>query len=347
MRGLTLDGVGVITYRTDLSEPTIESPSDAVVTVQAAGLCGSDLHPYQGRERVRFGVVPGHEVVGHVTAVGTDVTNVAIGDRVLVPFTTSCGTCDPCRGGLSARCISGELFGFGDPDRPAEGALPGGQAERLRVPLAGSTLVPVPDVISDEEAVLLADNYPTGWYAAERAGVVPGRPAAVVGLGSVGLCAVAAALAMGAAPVMAIDPLPDRRDRAQRLGAHSVAPDDVGPVRSFVSVIEAAGTPAAQELAGGLVRPGGTLSIISVPTTGRFEITPLQAYDQNLTIRTGRAPVRSILESLLGRVVSGEVTVPSDLLLTQPRVPLEQGAEMYRQFAAREPVVLKAAFTPR
>jgi threonine dehydrogenase-like Zn-dependent dehydrogenase len=346
MRGLTLDGVGVITYRTDLIEPTIELPTDAVVEVQAAGLCGSDLHPYQGRERVRFGVVAGHEVVGRVVAAGTYVTEIVIGDRVLVPFTTNCGECDPCRSGLSARCDSGRLFGFGDPDRPAAPALQGGQAERVRVPLAESTLMPVPNLISDEQAVLLADNFPTGWYAAERAGIVPGRSAAVVGLGSVGICATVAAVSMGATPVLAIDPLPDRRRRAGLLGAQTASPDEARPVHSFGSVIEAAGTPVAQELAGRLVRAGGTLSIISVPTTDRFQVTPIEAYDRNLTIRTGRAPVRSILERLLGRVVAGELTVPGDLVLTHPRVPLEQGAETYRRFAAREPGFLKAAFLP-
>jgi threonine dehydrogenase-like Zn-dependent dehydrogenase len=206
--------------------------------------------------------------------------------------------------------------------------------------------VPIPDLISDEQAVLLADNFPTGWYAAERAGIVSGRPAAVVGLGSVGLCAAVAAISMGATPVLAIDPLPDRRRRAGLLGAEAVLPDEARPVHSFGSVIEAAGTPAAQELAGRLVRAGGTLSVISVPTTDRFQVTPVEAYDRNLTLRTGRAPVRSILDHLLNRVLAGEVTVPVDIVMTHPRVPLEQGPEMYRRFAGREPGVLKAAFVP-
>jgi threonine dehydrogenase-like Zn-dependent dehydrogenase len=345
MRGLTLDGVGVITYRTDLPEPIVELPSDAVVAVRTAGLCGSDLHPYEGREQVRFGVIPGHEVVGRVLAWGADVTGFATGDRVMVPFATSCGMCDPCRNGLSARCASGQLFGYGDPDRPEVAALQGGQAERVRVPLATSTLVPIPEEISDGEALLLADNFPTGWYAAERAGMVPGQPAVVVGLGSVGLCTVVAGLSMGASPVVAIDPLPDRRDRAERLGARPVREEEAAS-SSFGSVVEAAGTPAAQQLAGRLVRPGGTISIISVPTSDRFQITPIEAYDRNVTLHTGRAPVRSVLDHLLDRVVAGEVTVPSDVVLTHPRVPLEQGPAMYRQFADREPGTLKAAFAP-
>ncbi len=346
MRGLTLDGVGVITYRTDLPEPELTQSTDAIIAVTRAGLCGSDLHPYEGRERVRFGVVPGHEVVGEVVAVGNDVGDFSPGDRVLVPFTTNCGMCRPCRTGLSARCTSGELFGYGDPDDLSRPALHGGQAERLRVPLATSTLIRVPDQISDQYAVLLADNFPTGWHAAERAGIVLDEPAVVIGLGSVGLCAVAAALAMGAAPVMAVDPVLDRRNRAERLGAQPIAPGDAIAIDPVGSVVEAAGTSSAQRLAVQLMKPGGTLSVISVPTATHFEVTPVEAYDRNLTMRFGRAPVRSILDGLLARVRAGEVSVPADLLLTHPDVPLRDGADVYRQFAARERGILEVAFVP-
>jgi threonine dehydrogenase-like Zn-dependent dehydrogenase len=225
-------------------------------------------------------------------------------------------------------------------------ALHGGQAEAVRVPLAASTLVRVPEEVTDEQALLLADNFSTGWYAAERAGIVPGRPAAVVGLGSVGLCAVVAATSMGAAPVVAIDPLPDRRGRAEQLGAQPAPPGENESATLFGSVIEAAGTPSAQRWAVRLLRPGGTLSIISVPTSDHFQVTPIEGYDRNLTLRTGRAPVRSMLDRLLDRVVAGEVAVPSDVVLTHPRIPLEQGADLYRRFAAREPGVLKVAFVP-
>ncbi len=346
MRGLTLDGVGVITYRTDLPEPELEQSTDAVIAVTRAGLCGSDLHPYEGRERVRFGVVPGHEVVGEVVAVGNDVAGFSPGDRVLVPFATSCGTCRPCRTGLSARCTSGELFGYADPDDLSKPALHGGQAERVRVPLAASTLMRVSDQISDENAVLLADNFPTGWHAAEWAGIVLDEPLVVIGLGSVGLCAVAAALAMGAAPVIAVDPVPDRRDRAEWLGAQPRAPGDAAAIDPVGSVVEAAGTASAQRLAVQLLRPGGTLSVISVPTATHFEVSPVEAYDRNLTMRFGRAPVRSILDGLLTRVQAGEVSVPGDLLLTHPAVSLHDGADLYRQFAAREQGILKVAFVP-
>lgn len=347
MRGLILTGVEQVAFRTDLPEPTVQRPTDAVVAVSRAGLCGSDLHPYLGREPVRFGIVPGHEVVGEVTAVGAAVRRFSPGDRVVVPFTTSCGTCEACLRGLSARCHHGQLFGYGPPDDPARDALQGGQAERLRVPLADGTLVPVPDGLRDVDALLLADNAPTGWYAAERAGVNAGDPVAVVGLGAVGLCALTAIRFLATRHLLAVDPVADRRARAAELGAEVADPDEAATRGArFAAVIEAAGTPAAQRLAFDLVRPGGTLSVIAVQTAERFAFQPAEAYDRNLTVRAGRAPVRSVLDRLLPLVVTGDVVLPTDLVVTHPEVPLADGGAAYRRFAAREPGMVKAAFVP-
>ncbi len=339
MRGLTLDDVRTVTYRTDLPDPELEAPTDAIVQVQAAGLCGSDLHPYEGRERVRSGVIPGHEAVGTVLAVGQQVSSFAPGDRVIVPFTTSCGTCEPCRRGVSARCERGQLFGYGSPDDPGAPALQGAQAELLRVPLADGTLVRVPDRLGDLEALLLADNLPTGWEAAERAAITPGDTVAVVGLGAVGLSAVHAALALGAGEVIGIDPVEQRRVAAARLGARTVEPNSTR-TRKLWSVIEAAGTPAAQRLAFEMTHPGGTLSIISVQTADRFAFSPVEAYDRNLTVRTGRASVRSTLDRLLPRV-AGEVQVPAEAIITVT-ADYAAGPDLYRRFSNRE--FVKAAF---
>lgn len=354
MRGLVLEGVRRVAFRDDLPDAAIETPTDAVVAVEYAGLCGSDLHPYEGREAVGFGVVPGHEAVGQVVAVGAQVTDVTAGTRVIVPFTTSCGRCDPCRRGLTARCVHGALFGFGPPDGDPAATLHGGQAELLRVPLADGTLVPVPDGIDDRGAVLLTDNLPTAWCAVERADLSPGATVVVVGLGAVGLCAVAAARWSGAEVVVGVDPVAARRDRAARLGAVVAAPDDAhaqlevcvgGTAHGARAAIDAAGTPEAQALAFSLVRPGGTLSVIAVQTGERFGFTPVQAYDANVTVRFGRASVRAALDRLLPTAMP-ELAALADVVITDPDVPLADGPALYERFAQRTDGIVKAVFTP-
>lgn len=352
MRGLVLAGVRDVSYRTDLPWPSLGATDDAIVEVHRAGLCGSDLHPYEGREAVRFGVVPGHEAVGEIVAAGPAVRRFGIGERVLVPFTTSCGTCWACNDGLSSRCRHGALFGFGPADDPAAPALQGAQAQLLRVPLADGTLVGVPDGMRDETAVLLADNFPTGWYAAERADAGTADVVIVVGLGAVGLCAVAAAFALGARTVLAIDPVPERRRRAATLGASVTTPDAAAATLASMverpgasAVIDAAGSSAAQALACSLVQPGGTLSIIAVQTAGQLAFSPIAAYDANITVRFGRAPVRSLLDRIMPQLGRG-LTIPTDVVVSHPHIPLDSGPEAYRVFAARERGLVKVLFRP-
>ena len=343
MHGLTYDGPGKISYHRQLPDPTIEAPGDVIIRVDRSGLCGSDLHTYEGREHARAGVVPGHEAVGTVTGIGKTVAGFSVGDRVVVPFTTSCGTCKPCLIGLSARCENGSLFGWGDPDNLSAPAVNGGQASMLRVPLADGTLVPIPDGVSDAQAVLLTDNLPTGWYAAERSDPIEGEAALVVGLGSVGLSAVAALRALGADPVFAVDPAEDRLARAEMLGASPLTPV-AGSRRGVTSVVEAAGTKAAQGYAFQSVRPGGTLSVIAVQTDAEFPFTPVNAYDANITVRFGRAPVRSVLNRMLPMIKSGALQIPDDVIVTHPTEALEDGPDLYRAFADREPGLVKALF---
>lgn len=165
MRALVYDGPREIVVA-EHPDPVIIDAGDAIVRVESAGLCGSDLHPYSGRERAAPGVVTGHEAVGQVVEVGANVRGFDLGDRVIVPFTTSCGQCAACLAGLSARCELGALFGWGD-IHYADRRLDGCQAELVRVPLASSTLVACPDV-SASHAVLLSDNLPTALVAVER-----------------------------------------------------------------------------------------------------------------------------------------------------------------------------------
>lgn len=352
MRGLVLDGVRSVSYRTDLPWPMLAADDEVVVSVQCAGLCGSDLHPYEGREQVRFGVVAGHEAVGEVVAAGDGVRRFATGDRVLVPFTTSCGSCWACGHGLSSRCREGALFGYGPAHTPDAPALHGGQAELLKVPLADGTLVGVPDGMTDEVALLLADNFPTGWYAAERAEAGAADVVVVVGLGAVGLSAIIAAFTLGAPAVVAVDPVEERRRRAAALGASAVTPEAAPAALAKAaeqgrasSVIDAAGTAAAQALAFSLVRPGGTLSVIAVQTAEQLAFSPVAAYDANITMRFGRAPVRSLLEQIMPRLGNG-LDIPVDIIVSHPRIPFEQGPDAYRRFAARERGLVKGLFRP-
>ena len=352
MRGLVLAGVGAVEVRDDLPEPAVTGPGDAVVTVHRAGLCGSDLHPWAGREPFRPGVVPGHEAVGVVAAVGADVHTVAVGDRVVVPFSTSCGTCAACRRGLSARCDRARLLGWGDPAGPP--GLHGTQAEAVRVPDADGTLVVLPTAIDDGTAVLLADNLPTGWYAAERADVRADDPVVVLGCGAVGCCTVVALHAHGARPVIASDPVPGRRERAARLGARACSPQAVADVvatltdgAGVAAVVDAAGTARSFATALTLLRPGGTVQVVAVPTAHGLDLSPVTAYDRNLTVRFGRAPVRSLLPTVLDAVADGRLTVPTEHVLTDPPLPLRAGPAAYQHAAAPTDGVGKLTFDPR
>lgn len=345
MRGLVLAGPETIELHIGLAEPAIGAPGDVVVRVELAGLCGSDLHPYLGREPFRPGVIAGHEAIGTVEQVGSGVVRFQPGDRVIVPFTMSCGVCTACRQGLSSRCIHSRLFGWGHPDRPLDEALHGAQAERLLVPLADSTLVGQPPGLADGAALLLADNFPTAWHAVAKASPAEG-PVVVVGLGPVGLLALVAARHIGGGRVVGIDPVPERRRLAERLGAVSFDPDEAATIGRFSAVIEASGSPNGQRTAFSLVAPGGILSVIAVPTTGEFAFTPVEAYDRNLTVVTGRAPVRSTLDEVLPLVSTGAVVLPTDEIITHPDRPLDEGPDLYRRFAAREGGIVKATFRP-
>lgn len=341
MRALVFEKPGHVVVRDDLPDPSVEAPTDVVVRVTAAGLCGSDLHPYLGREAAATGVVPGHEAVGEVVAVGDDVRRHRVGDRVLVPFTTSCGACVPCRQGRTSRCVHGQLFGWGAPDGTV--MLHGGQAQFVRVPLADGTAVEVPDGVDDATAVLLCDNLPTAWWATSRAGVRDGMTVAVVGLGGVGLCAVASAFALGAVEVLATDPIASRRDRAAALGATVVSGDEVAVADA---VVEAAGPSAAQAAAVRMVRPGGTVSVVAVQTADRPGFDPATAYDRDVTVRFGRAAVRSALDLVLPRIAAGALVPPTDAVVTHPGLPLDDGPATYRRFADRTDDLVKATFDP-
>lgn len=350
---MTFRGIETIRHET-VPEPTIEQPTDAVVRVEWAGLCGSDLHVWHGRERgIDPGTVMGHELVGTVVEVGPEIRSIEVGDRVVSPFTTSCGTCAPCADGLTARCLHGALYGWVEGGRGLQGA----QAEYVRVPLAEGTLVKIPDGVSWEVAVLAADVLPTGAFGAALAGVEdarsPAEPSAdfvVIGCGAVGLSAILAARRRpDVGRIWAVDRVADRLELAERLGASPLQAGDKVPetLRQATNglgvshVLDAVGRPAAARLAYEILRPGGTLGIVGVHTEPHLPISPVELYDKNVTLRTGRCSARHRLPDTLDLLDRGLLD-PAPILTH--RYPLADGPTVYESFAARREGIVKAVF---
>lgn len=348
MKAITFRGVESLAFG-DVPDPKVLDPGDVVVSVSAAGICGSDLHPYFGRETgLDPGTVMGHEFVGTVAEAGPGVASLRVGDRVVAPFTTSCGACFYCERGLTARCERGRLFGW---VQGGEG-LHGGQAEAVRVPLADSTLVKVPESLDDGIALLAGDILSTALFGAELAGVESGDVVVVVGCGPVGLLAIRAALARGARAVVAVDGVDSRLELARAFGAEPAdfrSGDPAAVVRGLTGgrgadrAIEAVGTPAATRSAADLLRAGGALAAVGVHTEPHLALSPGELYDRNLRYAAGRCSARHYLpEALaLGRR-------DADLLqgMISHRLPLGEGVEAYRRFAAREEGWAKVVLIP-
>ncbi|HLB53821.1 MAG TPA: alcohol dehydrogenase family protein, partial [Gemmatimonadales bacterium] len=319
-------------------DPVLLAPTDALVRVRLAAICGSDLHVWHGRETgLDPGTVMGHEFVGEVLEVGGKVSRIHPGDRVASPFTTSCGDCFYCRNGLTARCVRGELFGWVERGQGLHGA----QAELVRVPLADTTLFPLPAELSDETGLLLGDVLATGYHCARLGGAAGGTTVAVLGCGPVGLMAVLAARELGADPIFALDSVPERLAWAARLGAEAIdlaRGDAILRIRERTggrgpdAVLEAVGSGEANRLAFELVRPGGTVSVVGVHHEAGFPFTPGQAYDKNLTWRIGRCPARYYMEGLIPLALRRQ---PELRGLFTHTVELAVGPDAYRMFAER------------
>src|SRR5436305_3705280 len=224
MRAVTFMAPGQVLVQ-DVPEPVLSHPRDAIVRIEASGVCGSDLHIFHGRVKIEPGFTIGHEYVGTVVEAGEDVRELAVGDRVLGCFQTACGRCFFCRRGLFHKCDESRTFGHG----AALGSLPGTQAELALVPNADLVLRKVPADMSDDVALFAGDVMGTGYHAAAESGLQPGDVAAVLGVGPVGLCAVQAALAVGASHVIAIDTVPERLAMAASVGAQAVHLTDEDP----------------------------------------------------------------------------------------------------------------------
>jgi threonine dehydrogenase-like Zn-dependent dehydrogenase len=348
MFALTFQDIESVAFER-ISDPQVEAPGDAIVAVHLAGICGSDLHVFHGRETgLDRGTALGHEFVGEVVAVGPDVARLRPGTMVASPFTTSCGHCASCRRGVTARCRESQLFGW----REHGAGLHGAQAELVRVPLAESTLVEIPEGVTPEGALLAGDVLSTGYYCAAQGGVEPGLTVAVIGCGPVGLMAVIAARYLGAERVFAIDRLPERLRLAAGFGGEplNLQPDEAaGWLEQETQglgvdiVLEAVGSPSASRMAMQLVRPGGTISAVGVHTEPAFPFSPVEAYDKNLTYRIGRCPARHFMDIVLPLLVDSQV---DPTVIISHRLALAEGAHGYRIFANRLDGCTKAVLVP-
>ncbi len=308
-------GAGDVRVET-VPDPVIRQPTDAIVRVVRACICGSDLHPYHSMPAAVQGTPMGHELIGVVEETGAAVTTVERGDFVVVPFAFSDNTCVFCREGFQTACVHGGWYGT-----PDTGGL---QAELARIPLADGSLVVVPDVdpAHADESLLaslltLSDVYLTGYHAAHMGQVAPGRTVTVIGDGAVGLSAVLASKQLGAERIILMGRHRARTDLGVEFGATEVVPergaegvarvlDLTGGEGSHI-VVEAVGHMPAYEQAYGVVRPGGIISRVGVP---QYEAAPIgfgSLFGKNARLAGGPAPVRAYLEPAIRQVVAGEI----------------------------------------
>jgi 2-desacetyl-2-hydroxyethyl bacteriochlorophyllide A dehydrogenase len=344
MRAVTFQAPGEVAVQ-DVPEPELQSPDDAIVQIDASGICGSDLHIYHGRVPVEPGFTIGHEFVGTVLAAGPEFERAAVGERVLGCFHTACATCTPCIRGDYHRCAHGRTFGHGS----KLGDLQGAQAERLLVPRANLTLRRVPEGMPDAVALFAGDVLGTGYHAVAHAGLRSGDTAAVLGLGPVGLCAIQAARAAGATQVFAIDTVSERLDMARRFGATPIHLTDEDPKRAIRAategtgvdvVVDAVGDPAPLALAISLVRDAGTVSGIGA-YAGKGEVPLGLAWLKGVTLRLGLANVIAHVDRVLAMVSAGLLD-PAPLVTHH--MSLDEAPTAYAMYDRRE--ALKIVLTP-
>ncbi len=317
-------------------DPTLQHDTDAIVRVTHSAICGADLLPYHGRTPgFEDGTILGHEFVGEVVDVGDQVHQVAVGQRVVNTSMTSDGTCAHCRANRATQCESRSLFGYSG----VYPRLEGGQADFVRVPQAHRSLWAVPDNVSNEDAVFVADILPTALAGVQRGGVANGDLVVVVGCGPVGLMAVIAAIGV-AREVIAVDGIVERCELAERLGARAVSPEDAAEAVLAASgglgadvVVEAAGALPALNATFGLVRAQGAISVIGAHFEPDYPLNNAVMFEKELTLTFSIGNPGRDRERLFAAIQSGAMR-PSTVLTHQ--LSIDDAAEAYRAFDARE-----------
>jgi threonine dehydrogenase-like Zn-dependent dehydrogenase len=361
-------------------DPVIQHPNDAIVRVELAAICGSDLHLYHGMmPDTRIGHTFGHEFVGRVETVGSSVQNVTVGDRVMVPFNIYCGSCFFCARGLFSNChnvnpnatAAGGMYGYSH----TTGGYDGAQAQLVRVPFADVGPSIIPDDIGSEDALLLTDAFSTGYFGAQLADIVEGDTVVVLGAGPVGLAAARSAWLMGAGRVIVVDYLDYRLRKAEDFAfAETINFGEVGDIVRTLkkatfglgadAVIDAVGaeadghvlqhvTAAKLKLQGGspvalnwaidAVRKGGTVSVMGAYGPLFSAIKFGDAMNKGLTIRTNQAPVKRQWPRLLEHIRAGFIA-PHELITH--RIPLDDIAEGYHLFSSKLDDIIKPVITP-
>lgn len=375
MKAIVYDGVKDVRVA-QVPDPQIKRDDDIIVKVTSTAICGSDLHLIHGRvPALNQGYVLGHETMGIVVEAGKDVTNVKIGDRVIVPFPVACGHCIFCEHGEFSQCDNsnqhgeaGGLFGYSD----SYGGYAGGQAEYLRVPYANVGPVVVPDELTDEQVLFLTDILPTSRWGTEIGGVKPGDTVVVLGCGPVGLLTIKWCIKLGAKRIIAVDSVKYRLDHARSYGVEvmnfedydntgmelkektqggaDVVIDCVG-MDGKMSVMEKmeaalklqAGSKSAIEIASEAVRKCGTVAFIGV-YGGRYNTFPLgNFFSRNITLKMGQCPAQRYVKPILELIKKGEFDATD--IITH-KLKLSEGDHGYSIFDNKEDGCIKVILKP-
>lgn len=333
MRATVLNGPHDIEL-VEVPDPKILEPGDAIVRLAVTCVCGSDLWNYRGVRAISKPQRPGHELVGVVTEIGSEVTAVEVGDFVVGPFNSSCGECAHCRAGFQSACASVQMFS------------PGTQAESARIPMANGTLVPLtehPEPALHASLLACSDVMSTGWHAAVMAGVGNGSSVAIVGDGAVGLCGVIAAQQLGAKRIIISSRHSQRQELAREFGATDVVPERgeafAAKVRELTdgigadAVLECVGTKEALLQACASARAGAIVGFVGVPVGVEIPLEPF--FRRNIGLRGGMAPVRAYLPDMIERVLTGKINPGRVFDLT---LPLDEVAEAYAAMDERRAI---------
>ncbi|WP_028321859.1 zinc-dependent alcohol dehydrogenase [Desulfatiglans anilini] len=332
----------------EVPEPRLQKNDDVLVQVTAAAICGSDIHIKHGQlPGIAPGTVMGHEFVGVVRETGADVSRFEPGDRVSVPAAVWCGTCPACRRGQIQYCPNGGVWGGGEFFGKG---LAGAQTSYVRVPYADMCLTPIPDQVSDEQAVFVGDVFSTGYHAALEGGIATGDTVAVFGCGPIGLAALISAWQMGPREVFAVDMFDNRLEIAQRYGATIVDAREENAVERLReatggegvdAVIEAIGNPATFQQALRSVRRGGTVSVVGLfPAPVEFPLNELAYYGVRINMGLGSL---AHMPQLMGLLEAGRVDLTP---LATHSFALEDAVEAYDLFENRKDACIKVILKP-